>query len=150
MYNPTLKVCDWPDNVKNIKPNCGVDPGEPDVWEYKPTPKVEVSTPSSGVTHPAHFTEAPFYLTLCDPSAPIIEHPENCYKYLECTQAPNGSFIYAEITCNFNFMFHPKRKTCSPADEVQAIKSICRMGPIAPPAENQITGRPTGMLKQRF
>ena len=46
MYNPKAMVCDWPASVMALKPKCGVNPGEIEIWETEETfiQKTRIST----------------------------------------------------------------------------------------------------------
>lgn len=177
MYNPVSMTCDWPDSVKKLKPNCGIDPGETEIWEYTsttpkgPVPIQEVTqtrpttpppyaqatdrvvkvVPTTGhvtqsvhtlppldrprptipspIIHTTPAKQVAYYLTLCDPTTPHVEHPNSCYKFLHCMQAPNGSFVYAIKTCYPDMMFNPISMVCDWPDSVKRLKPVCGVNP---------------------
>jgi len=172
MFNPQSMICDWPASVAAIKPNCGVNPGEIEIWEYISTERPLQSltspgsrtSPSSRVTpgikivpdtrtspkpfatdkptkKPQFFVETtqpeviafaedkvPYFIRICDPRVPQVEHPESCYKFLLCQKSPNGTFVYAEKSCGDNLMFNPQIKDCDWPPNVQKIKPVCGKG----------------------
>lgn len=138
MYNPTNMICDWPDSVKKIKPSCGVDFGEIEIWETEEIISIRrssrlptstqrsVSISSGGKTYIENQeVQVSYHLQICDPTVPLVEHPESCFKYLQCQQMPNGSYIYVEQVCGATMMFNPKNMICDWPSSVKAIKPIC-------------------------
>ena len=135
MFNPQAMVCDWPANVKAIKPKCGVNPGETEIWEVEETfiriksttqrTVFKSSTSGLGVA----YEEISFISQICDPSVPLIEHPETCTKYLQCQQLANGSFATIEKECGAEMMFNPNAMVCDWPSSVKALKPICGLTP---------------------
>lgn len=142
MYNPTNMICDWPASVKAIKPQCGVDAGETEIWETEEiiikrkwhsskSPVTTQRTIQKTVTQQIDFgyVEAvvPFYVRVCDPAVRRMEHPESCYKYLECLKLFNGSYMWNEQSCGNNQMYKPSTKDCARPEEVYVEKPDCKI-----------------------
>lgn len=135
MYNPVAMVCDWPASVKAMKPQCGVNPGEVQIetWEMTETIITKTRTSKSPATTQRPIVSppgynvviAPYYIQICDPSVPMIEHPDSCYKFLQCQQSANGSFIYVEKNCGDALMFNPTNMVCDWPASVTKVKPIC-------------------------
>lgn len=159
MYNPTNMICDWPASVKAIKPVCGSEPGETEMWETtvieetrrvvikkpKTTPRPSGKTGSEGwsfqeITY--EESEYPYYMTECPSAkAPLQAHPESCYKYLECLPDRNGKFRYKEKTCGPDMMYSPASKDCTWPDTVIAQHPTCGPQPTTTelPSFNMVT-----------
>ncbi|KAL7040824.1 hypothetical protein ACKWTF_000531 [Chironomus riparius] len=132
MYNPIAMVCDWPDSVKRLKPSCGVDPGEIEIWEVlgrKPTTTTQ--QPRRKVTGPDETDyfegEPPAYIRECNPANPLAVHPNSCIKYLLCAESSPHNFKYTEKKCNNypNIMFNPNTLKCDTADNVKLANPKC-------------------------
>lgn len=142
MFNPKAMVCDWPASVKAMKPQCGANPGETEIWEIEEIIMKRRSSRLPASTQRSVFKSStaqldigygsiltPYYIRLCDPRVPLAEHPESCYKYLECERLANGSFVYAEKSCGPDMMFNVNIKDCGWPDDVIAFKPSCRDKP---------------------
>lgn len=78
----------------------------------------------------------------CDSSVPYVEIPNDCHKYLHCTQSPSGSWVYVEKTCGDSMMYNPKSMVCDDIENVVKIKPLCEMGTtVSPPVTEKITAR---------
>ena len=104
LYNTLLKKCDSAATVIKLRPHCDVrkppirEPdGDEDYAEIKP----------------------PTYITLCDISMEYKEHPTSCFKFLHCSPAANGSYIYVVKTCAPDMMYNPNLKICDWPNEVK-------------------------------
>lgn len=146
MFNPTNMICDWPASVKAIKPACGSNPGEIEIWEtieieesrrvVVKKPKTTAKPASSGssgwaiVQTTYEESEYPEYMIKCpSATAPLKAHPDSCYKYLECLPDRNGIFRYQEKTCGPDMMYSPSSKDCTWPDTVIAQNPICAPQP---------------------
>lgn len=136
MFNPNVLVCDWPSNVKAVKPVCGVTPEVLEIFDLKALPSRQTTpqafitkAPSSDSIVSQEFIEVPYYITICDPGVPHIEHPKSCYKFLHCQPAPNGSYVYVVKTCYPDMMFNPSSMVCDWPASVKAIKPNCGPNP---------------------
>lgn len=157
MFNPKTLVCDLPSNVKAIKPKCGYDVGEVEIWETEETiisiKKSQLTTTTrrplskvAGESEEVGFAgmpAAPYYIRLCDPTLPYIEHPESCYKYLQCSKLPNGSYAYTEKTCGADMMFNPGKRDCDWPEIVITSRPMCREKPGEIEILDQKTAPPT-------
>lgn len=144
MFNPTNMICDWPASVQKIKPQCGIDVGEIEIWETeeiimkrRKSSKIPATTQRSVYVSSKRpivveyvETIVPYYIRQCSPSAPLIDHPESCNKYLQCEKLLNGSFVYAEKSCGSDLMFNPETKDCTWPDDVALLKPECRDKPV--------------------
>jgi F5/8 type C domain/Chitin binding Peritrophin-A domain len=94
------------------------------------TPKVRKTLPpdESGEIEFAH-EKPPLYIRECDPTTPKIEHPNSCYKYLECTRMPDGTYKYEERTCYPDKMYNPVTKNCDFVFDVLQVKPVCNDKP---------------------
>lgn len=140
MYNPTNMICDWPASVKAIKPKCGVDAGEIEIWEtdeiiikrnhsiVRPitTQRTVLKPVPQEIDYGYAEGAAPFYIRVCDASVPVSEHPESCYKYLECLKTADGTFMFQEKSCGHDKMFNSFTKVCAWPEEVFVRKPECR------------------------
>lgn len=78
-------------------------------------------------TIPPATTKAPWNSVSqkCDPSVPHVEYPGDCYKFLHCLPATDGSWKYAEKTCGPTMMFNPAAMVCDWIASVKAMKPDC-------------------------
>lgn len=142
-------ICDWKDTVRKIKPFCESSKERPVIpigeWKTEPVTTIRprnATTPaklvSLNITRPAipATTVKPFkqkpYLTVCDPAVPHIEHPYSCYKFLHCVPDAEGSYYYAEKTCNPPTMYHPVSMVCEWKESVNSVKPKCGTAPEDP------------------
>lgn len=158
MFNPNVMVCDWPSNVKAVKPVCGVTPDVLAIFDMKVLPSqattlrsmttqipMKIVSSSIGSVVSQEFIDLPYYITICDPSVPHIEHPKSCYKFLHCQPSLNGSYIYAVKTCYPDMMFNPISMVCDWPASVKAIKPDCG----ANPGETEIWEIEETIIKRR-
>lgn len=117
MFNPIAMVCDWPDSVKKIKPRCTTEPGEIEITELEKNP---VITTENDINVGAYLINPQ-----CDPTIPLVAHPESCHKYLACERKLDGSFSFVEKVCSPNLMFNPKIQVCDWKSNVVAVKPAC-------------------------
>lgn len=95
--------------------------------ELVPTQKPSFIPPVYPMIPPIRPTQ--YYIKMCDPSIPHIEHPYSCSKFLHCLPATNGSWIYAEKTCGDSMMFNPISMICDWPETVKAMKPKCQTKP---------------------
>lgn len=119
MFNPKSMVCDWPNEVRRVKPQCLKNPGEIEIEEAETISIIttEVGSGSSG----SAFLINP----KCNPVIPLVEHPESCHKYLACERNSDGSFSFVEKVCSTNLMFNPKIQVCDWKSNVLTVKPAC-------------------------
>lgn len=143
MFNPKAMVCDWPASVIAMKPACGKNPGEITIetWESEETIKIKTRTPQKTTASSAFRSSTtktiinygeegkPYYIRACDISVSLVEHPESCFKYLQCQQMGDGSSLFVEKTCGDSLMFNPKSQVCDWPFSVQAMKPVCNTTP---------------------
>lgn len=70
----------------------------------------------------------------CDPTIPHVEYPGDCYKFLHCQPAADGSWTYAEKTCGPTMMFNPNLMICDWIASVKALKPECGQVELITPA----------------
>lgn len=118
MYNPQLMICDWPESVMRIRPDCGAP----------------VATTPAPVTTPRTVrprTVAP--AERCDPARPNSPHPTSCHLFYQCVDRLHG-VEQVEKTCNPPTMYNPETMVCDWPEAVVRIRPECGAVPTAPPA----------------
>lgn len=120
MYNPNTMVCDWPEAVMKIRPECGST--QPPV-----RPR---TTPARKVTTPVPVTGR------CDPARPNSPHPTSCHLFYQCVDRLNG-IEQVEKTCNPPTMYNPNTMVCDWPEAVMRIRPECGTAPATrkPPVE---------------
>lgn len=120
MFNPITMICDWPDAVMKIRPDCG---HSPTTTSIKPT--ITTMKPMSTTTSPTTTTsKKPGPADRCDPARPHIQHPTSCYLFYHCVDRLNGIEL-VEKTCNPPTMFNPITMICDWPDSVMKIRPEC-------------------------
>jgi hypothetical protein len=117
MFNPNSMVCDWPTEVKRVKPQCLKNPGEIEIEEAE---TISIITTDVGSSSSAFLINPK-----CNPIIPLVEHPESCHKYLACERNSDGSFSFVEKVCSTNLMFNPKIQVCDWKSNVLTVKPAC-------------------------
>ena len=81
------------------------------------------SAPPVGFAPPQPAPKQP--LASCNPLVPMIEHYNNCSKYMVCTQLGNGSSFYQEQICQKTLLFNPVKLACDLPLNVIMLKPQC-------------------------
>lgn len=105
MYNPESMICDWPQTVMKIRPECGRSDGS-----TTPVPK----------TRP---TPAPV-VKRCDPARPNSPHPTSCHLFFQCVDRLEG-VEQVEKTCQPPTMYNPETMVCDWPETVLRIRPEC-------------------------
>lgn len=114
MYNPETMVCDWPEAVQKLRPECG--------WSDPTTPtpsRPKTTSPRKG----PGTTPVPI-LDRCDPARPNSPHPTSCHLFYQCVDRLNG-VEQVEKTCQPPTMYNPETMVCDWPEAVMRIRPDC-------------------------
>ena len=121
MYNPDTMICDWPQSVMRIRPECGSTPSArttaPPPRTIAPTRKATIPVPVTG---------------RCDPARPNSPHPTSCHLFYQCVDRLNG-IEQVEKTCNPPTMYNPDTMVCDWPEAVLRIRPECGSAPATRP-----------------
>lgn len=107
MYNPNTMVCDWPETVVKLRPECQ--------WSDGTT---RSGSKTRKLTTPIPVTDR------CDPARPNSPHPTSCHLFYQCVDRVNG-VEQVEKTCNPPTMYNPETMVCDWPVAVIRIRPEC-------------------------
>lgn len=118
MYNPDLMICDWPESVARVRPECGAPIA---------TTQAPLTTPRTVQPRTVGPAER------CDPARPNTPHPRNCHLFYQCVDRLHG-VEQVEKTCNPPTMYNPETMVCDWPEAVIRIRPECGAVPTTPRA----------------
>lgn len=134
MFNPFTMICDWPESVIRVRPECA----------FGPTTTTTRSPPTRKATDAGLVAKTTLATPKrCDPARPHVQHPTSCHLFYHCVDRSNGAEM-VEKTCNPPTMFHPVTMVCEWPESVIKVRPECGSSPTAPPTKTTIQPTKTG------
>ncbi|XP_063233046.1 hemocytin isoform X2 [Bacillus rossius redtenbacheri] len=110
-YNPVSMVCDWPQVVQPLRPECA---------STRTTHPWEISSTELPETTPATVVPG----KVCDVAKPNIPHPTDCRLFYQCVDTPAGA-QQVQKRCGPGTWYNPVSMVCDWPQVVQPLRPEC-------------------------